>query len=96
MIHFPRWKIILIFIVSIWGVLYALPNIVGGAWMQENLPSFMPGKTVNLGLDLQGGSHLLLDVDVNRLQHPFQSSVVLFNRFGRLVQFGANVVIEYL
>lgn len=65
MIHFPRWKIILISIVSIWGVLYALPNIVGGAWMQENLPSFLPGKTVNLGLDLQGGSHLLLDVDVN-------------------------------
>ena len=38
----------------------------------------------------------VLDVDVNGLQHPFQSPVVLFNRFGRLVQFGANVVIEYL
>ncbi len=29
------------------------------------MPSFLPHKTINLGLDLRGGSHLLLDVEVS-------------------------------
>jgi preprotein translocase subunit SecD len=33
--------------------------------MTEVLPSWLPQKTINLGLDLQGGSHLLLDVGVD-------------------------------
>ena len=37
----------------------------------------------------------ILDVEVNG-QHPFQGSVVLFNRFGRIVEFGTNVVLELL
>lgn len=65
MIHFPRWKVILVLAICAWGILYAMPNIVGSKWMQANLPSWMPGNTVNLGLDLQGGSHLLLDVEVS-------------------------------
>jgi preprotein translocase subunit SecD len=64
MINFPRWKIILVLVICVWGVLYASPNITGGQWAQENLPGWLPNKTINLGLDLQGGSHLLLDVDV--------------------------------
>ncbi|MEM7650903.1 MAG: protein translocase subunit SecD [Pseudomonadota bacterium] len=49
------------------GFLYAMPNVAGqGArdWLQGNLPSWMPTKTVNLGLDLRGGAHLLYEVDV--------------------------------
>lgn len=65
MIHFPRWKLILILVICAWGILYAMPNIIGGQWAQENLPGWMPNKTISLGLDLQGGSHLLLDVDVS-------------------------------
>lgn len=67
MIYTPRWKILLISIVCVIGFFYALPNVVGRdarAWMETSLPSWMPHKTVNLGLDLQGGSHLLLQVDL--------------------------------
>lgn len=66
MLYIETWKRNLIIIVSLLGVLYALPNVLPKdtvAWMQDNLPSFMPVKTVNLGLDLRGGSHLLLEVE---------------------------------
>lgn len=65
MLQIPRWKQILIVAVCAWSLLYAMPNLWGGAWMRENLPAWMPGKTVNLGLDLRGGAHLLYEVDVN-------------------------------
>src|ERR1700722_2925877 len=65
MIYLERWKVILIIAVCALGVLYALPNALGrnGAeWLQAHTPSFFPNQTVNLGLDLRGGSHLLLEV----------------------------------
>ncbi len=68
MLYMPRWKIYLIVIVSVLGFLYASPNLMGKetvAWMQENMPAFLPHKTVNLGLDLRGGSHLMLEVDTD-------------------------------
>jgi preprotein translocase subunit SecD len=60
MIHIPRWKIWLVAVVVLLGAAFAAPNIVG----KEAMPSFLPGKTINLGLDLRGGSHLLLQVDL--------------------------------
>jgi protein-export membrane protein SecD len=43
---------------------YALPNILSEE-SRSNLPEWMNRETVNLGLDLQGGSHMVLQVDVN-------------------------------
>lgn len=68
--YIEPWKKYLIVAVCVLGVLYALPNALGKqslTWMQAHLPSFMPVQTVNLGLDLRGGSHLLLEVDMNTL-----------------------------
>ncbi len=68
MIHFSRWKIFLIVAVCVWAVLFAAPNFVNEqtrVTLSESLPSWAPHKSINLGLDLQGGSHLLLDVDVD-------------------------------
>jgi len=53
---------ILIALVCLAGVLYSLPNFIGG---MSNLPSWLPNKTINLGLDLRGGAHLLYEVDVD-------------------------------
>src|SRR5688500_12988820 len=36
--------------------------------MRERLPSWLPKQAVNLGLDLQGGSYLLLEVDLPTVQ----------------------------
>jgi preprotein translocase subunit SecD len=68
MLHFARWKIILVLAVCAFGLLYSLPNVLGEdarEYTAENLPGFVPHQTVNLGLDLQGGSHLLLQVDLS-------------------------------
>ncbi|MDD9912852.1 MAG: protein translocase subunit SecD [Alphaproteobacteria bacterium] len=45
-----------------WAVVTAAPNVLPESW-QAHLPSSMPTKTLNLGLDLQGGSHLVLQVE---------------------------------
>jgi len=67
MLYIKRWKAILILAIAALGVLYAMPNVLSKeavTWMQANLPDFLPTKTVSLGLDLRGGSHLLLQVDL--------------------------------
>lgn len=61
MVQIARWKIILIVLTFLGGLLFSLPNFVPAGM----LPSFMPQKTVNLGLDLRGGAHLLYQVDLD-------------------------------
>lgn len=76
MVHIARWKIISVLIICALALLYSAPNVIGQrAWM-ENLPGWMPNKTVNLGLDLQGGSHLLLEVDVGTVISERSSDLV--------------------
>ncbi|KQW83593.1 protein translocase subunit SecD [Brevundimonas sp. Root1279] len=63
MIHLSRWKVILLAFSLVFGLLFAFPNALSPA-QREALPGWVPNKAVNLGLDLQGGSYLLLGVDV--------------------------------
>jgi len=66
MLHIEKWKIVLSLILTVLGIAYAVPNALPQAqrnWMEQHMPSWMPHKTVNLGLDLRGGSHLLLQAD---------------------------------
>ena len=65
MVYLERWKVILILVVCAIGILYSAPNLLGkerAEWLQARTPAFFPNQTVNLGLDLRGGSHLLLEV----------------------------------
>ena len=64
MLYFARWKIYSILAVLALGLLFVAPNFLS-AEGAAGMPSWMPHKQINLGLDLQGGSHLLLEVDVN-------------------------------
>ena len=68
MVYLERWKVILILTVCLLGLIYSAPNVLPYqtlTWMQAHLPSFLPNQSVNLGLDLRGGSHLLLEVAVD-------------------------------
>lgn len=70
MTYIPVWKRILIVFVVVLSFAYCLPNFVGANgrdWLISHLPSWMPTKTLSLGLDLQGGSHLLLEADIEGL-----------------------------
>ncbi|MET0240809.1 MAG: protein translocase subunit SecD [Sphingobium sp.] len=59
MLDFPRWKVLLIWAVLLFGVLCAVPSFLPERVLQP-LPGFLKPR-VNLGLDLSGGSHLLLE-----------------------------------
>ncbi len=67
MLQFSRSKIILIITTIFIGLLLALPNIFTDE-ATSDFPSFLPSQKVNLGLDLQGGSHLLLEVDTQSIK----------------------------
>jgi preprotein translocase subunit SecD len=67
MVSISRWRIILVILSLVFGLLFALPNALSPD-VRENLPGFMPKKVMNLGLDLQGGSYLLLEVDTEALR----------------------------
>ena len=65
MLYFARWKIVVILAICVLGLVYASPNFWRSDNLGTNLPSWIPHKTVNLGLDLQGGAHLLIEVQTS-------------------------------
>lgn len=63
MLDFPRWKTILISIILLLGIVFTVPS-----FLPEKTTATLPGllqSRVNLGLDLAGGSHLLLEADLS-------------------------------
>ena len=62
MLHFLTWKVILVSVIVLAGLLFALPNLVSPE-TASRIPTWLPHKQVNLGLDLQGGAHLLYQLD---------------------------------
>ena len=62
MLNMARWQVWLVIVICVAGLLYAVPNLVPRERL-DALPSWLPKQQVNLGLDLQGGAHLLLEVD---------------------------------
>jgi preprotein translocase subunit SecD len=62
MLYFANWKVALISAVCLIGVLLSLPNVLP-AGLLAGLPDSVPHQPVSLGLDLRGGSYLLLRVD---------------------------------
>lgn len=62
MLDFPPWKIWGIALVLLAGTLFALPNLLSEERAAE-LPGWVPNQQLNLGLDLRGGSHILLEAD---------------------------------
>lgn len=66
MLQIEKWKAIVILLLVALGFAYAAPNVLPSqslAWLSKNSMGFLPSKTINLGLDLRGGSHLLLEAD---------------------------------
>ncbi len=51
------WRLVLIAAVIVVAIIYVIPTFKPGIW---------PHKKINLGLDLQGGMHLVLAVDVEK------------------------------
>jgi preprotein translocase subunit SecD len=62
MLDFPRWKIWLISLTIAVGIFFAIPSLLPEQ-AKERWPSWLPQQTISLGLDLAGGSQLLLEAD---------------------------------
>lgn len=75
MLDFPRWKVTCILLACAFFILLALPNVLSPQ-QRAALPGWMPSRSMNLGLDLQGGSHLLLRVDFEAYLKEHVESVV--------------------
>ena len=65
MLEFPRWKVWLVSFVVALGVLFSIPSLIAGTEAAQYWPKWLPQYRISLGLDLAGGSHLLLEADAN-------------------------------
>ncbi|MEM9371823.1 MAG: protein translocase subunit SecD, partial [Pseudomonadota bacterium] len=66
MLYFAPWKRLLIMGLCLLGMLFAAPNLLDEE-TRESLPAWMPRDSVNLGLDLRGGAHLLVEVQIEEV-----------------------------
>ncbi|HEV2161053.1 MAG TPA: protein translocase subunit SecD [Stellaceae bacterium] len=75
MLYFQTWKIALILAVCALGVIFTLPNAFSTQTV-ESWPSFFPKHQASLGLDLRGGSYLLLEVDTASVERDRLNNLV--------------------
>ena len=61
--NYPLWKIFTVFLLLFLGIVFAVPSIL----YKEDTGNWYLDNRLNLGLDLQGGSYLLLEVQTDVL-----------------------------
>ena len=75
MLYFASWKIALICAVCALGLVLAAENLFSPAAL-DRLPDFVPRNQVALGLDLRGGSYLLLEVNVAAAEQERLNAII--------------------
>ena len=65
MFDFPTWKKTWLWLITAVAILAALPSLV--SMTTAKWPEALPDPTVNLGLDLAGGSHILLEAEPSQV-----------------------------
>ncbi|WP_067335239.1 protein translocase subunit SecD [Stappia indica] len=96
-----RWVLVTYTLIILFGLLAALPNVFTPAQL-ERMPGWFPKQQVTLGLDLRGGSHLVLEVDADALKADRLKSLVAEARAllrkehaqGTVRQVGETVVVS--
>ncbi|MDN3645755.1 protein translocase subunit SecD [Pontixanthobacter aestiaquae] len=91
MLEFPRWRKIWLWMITLLAIAAALPSIFSAA--NVSWPEQLPEPTVNLGLDLAGGSHILLEADpgqvaAQRLENMEESARGVLNDAEPRIRFG--------
>lgn len=74
MLQIARWKVTLILLVCVLGVVFAIPNMLSEE-QRNKLPAWMQ-NTFNLGLELRGGSHLQLEVDMKSVVRDYSQDLL--------------------
>lgn len=73
--NIEKWKIYMVSFICALGIIFAMPNMMSDKTL-KSMPSWFPKQKVPLGLDLQGGSHLLLEVDMKTVDKDFLNQIV--------------------
>ena len=82
MLYFSKFKLIVIYFIIFFLSLFSFANFF------QNDDNFLLSKQVNLGLDLQGGSYLLLEVDSEpAIKRKLQDKVLLIRKDLKGIQF---------
>ncbi|MBY0321423.1 MAG: protein translocase subunit SecD [Reyranella sp.] len=63
MLNLQRWQTIAVIAFTALAVLFALPNVLPVVVL-DHLPGWYQQSRINLGLDLRGGAHFLLEADL--------------------------------
>ncbi len=92
MLQFSPMRTVIIALASLLGVLFLLPNLLPASVLSA-WPDFLPKRQIVLGLDLQGGSHLLLQVDresivterIKELRRDIRSTLANDKGIGNLI-----------
>lgn len=97
--QFSPLRSAIIIIVAVLGILFTIPSFLPKDVL-DNWPGFLPKQTVVLGLDLQGGSHLLLQVNrdsivterIKSLRRDVRSALANDNGIGNLITTGTDSI----
>ena len=63
MLNLQRWQTIAVIAFTALALLFALPNVLPASVL-DYLPGWYQQSRINLGLDLRGGAHFLLEADL--------------------------------
>lgn len=75
------WKLFGVLLVIVIAVIFTLPSIVMYS-KGTSEPELWPNKKINLGLDLQGGMHLVLEVQVDKaVENSMESKIFEIRKF---------------
>ena len=75
MLQVSIWTRILTALIVVAGIVIALPNALTDE-QRAKFPNWLPHQIVNLGLDLQGGSYLMLQVDFDQVARDRAEAMV--------------------
>jgi preprotein translocase subunit SecD len=68
-----RWKVLLIVFITVVALIYLAPSVVGK--MPGLLSRILPQDKIHLGLDLQGGMHLVLEVEGQKAVESYMERI---------------------
>jgi len=68
-----KWKLLLIIFITVVALIYLVPSVVGQ--MPGLLGRILPQDKIHLGLDLQGGMHLVLEVEAQKAVESYMERI---------------------
>jgi len=75
MLYIAPWKMTVTIVIVVLGFLLCVPNFFSDEQLAR-APEWLPKHKITLGLDLQGGSHLLYEVDTSAVIKDRQEQVL--------------------